>query len=99
VVEKIILPLDIFPGIDKQQVLPNTLYSLYQGVYGVNISVAREELRAILANKRDARALQLEPSTPLLQIDRIAVALDGQAVEWRVSRCDTRDIVYAVDVN
>lgn len=99
VVEKIILPLDIFPGIDKQQVLPNTLYSLYQGVYGVNISVAREELRAILANKRDARALQLEPGTPLLQIDRIAVALDGQAVEWRVSRCDTRDIVYAVDVN
>jgi len=99
VVEKIILPLSLFPGIDKQKALPNTLYSLYQGAYGVSIAVAKEELRAVLANKGDARELRLEPGTPLLQIDRIAVALDGQPVEWRVSRCDTRDIVYAVDVN
>ena len=99
VVEKIVLPLGLFPGIDKQQALPNTLYSLYQGVYGVSISVAKEELRAIRANKSDARKLQLEPGTPLLQIERVAVALDGQPVEWRVSRCDTRDIVYAVNVN
>ena len=99
VVEKIILPLSLFPGIDEQEALPNTLYSLYQGVYGVSISVAREELRAVLANKRDAKELRLEPGTPLLQIDRIAIALDGQPAEWRVSRCDTKDIVYAVDVN
>ena len=99
IAEKIILPVSLFPGIDKQQALPNTLYSLYQGVYGVSISVAREELRAVLANKGDARALRLEPGMPLLQIDRVAIALDGHAVEWRVSRCDTRDIVYAVDVN
>ena len=79
--------------------LPNTLYSLYQGVYGVSISVAKEELRAVLANKKDAKALELSPGTPLLQIDRIAVALDGRPVEWRVSRCDTRDVVYAIDIN
>lgn len=99
VIEKIVLPLSLFPGIDKQQALPNTLYSLYQGVYGVSIAVAKEELRAVLANKGDAKELRLKPGTPLLQIDRIAVALDGQPVEWRVSRCDTRDVVYAVDVN
>lgn len=99
VVEKIILPLDLFPGIDRQRSLPNTLYSLYQGVYGISISVAKEELRAILANKGDAKALRCEPGAPLLQIDRIGVALDGKPVEWRVSRCDTQDIVYSVDVN
>lgn len=99
VVEKIVLPLDLFPGIDQQKALPNTLYSLYQGVYGISIAVAKEELRAVLANKSDARALQCEPGTPLLQIDRIGVALDGEPVECRVSRCDTQDIVYAVDVN
>ena len=99
VVEKIILPLKLFPGIDQQAKLPNTLYSLYQGVYGISIAVAQEELRAVLANKSDAKALRLEPGAPLLQIDRVAVALDGQRVEWRVSRCDTRDIVYAVDIS
>jgi len=99
VVEKIILPLSLFPGIDHRISLPNTLYSLYQGVYGISIAVAKEELRAVLANKRDAKALGLAPGAALLQIDRIAVALDGQPVEWRISRCDTRDIVYAVDIS
>ena len=32
--------LSLFPGIDKQKALPNTLYSVYQGVYGVSIAVA-----------------------------------------------------------
>lgn len=98
VIEKIILPLSLFPGIDKQQALPNTLYSLYQGAYGISIAVAKEELRAVLANKGDAKSLRIEAGAALLQIDRIAVALDGKPVEWRVSRCDTRDIVYAVDL-
>ena len=26
-------------------------------------------------------------------------ALDGQPVEWRISRCDTKDIVYAIEVS
>ena len=99
IVEKIVLSIELFPGIDEHHALPNTLYSLYQGTYGINISVAREELRAVLANKRDAATLNVAPGSPLLQIDRVAIALDGQAVEWRVSRCDTRDIVYAVDLS
>jgi GntR family transcriptional regulator len=99
VVEKIILPLELFPGIDQLEKLPNTLYSLYQGAFGISIAVAREELRAVLANKSDAASLGLEAGAPLLQIDRIAVALDGQLVEWRVSRCDTREVVYAVDIS
>jgi len=98
VVEKIVLPLSLFPGIDRKKALPNTLYSLYQGEYGISIAVAQEELRAVLANKSDAKALRIEAGSPLLQIDRIAVALDGQPVEWRISRCDTRDVVYSVDL-
>jgi len=96
--EKIVLPASLFPGIERQEALPNTLYSLYQNVYGISIAFAREELRAALADKRDAAALDIDVGTPLLQIDRIGVALDGRRVEWRTSRCDTRNLVYAVDV-
>ncbi len=99
IVEKIVLPQRLFPGIEKQTQLPNTLYSLYQEGFGISIAVAKEELRAVLANKKDAAALGLSAGAPLLEIDRIAVALDGQPVEWRISRCDTRDIVYAVEVS
>jgi len=96
--EKIILPASLFPGMERQEALPNTLYSLYQNVFGISIAFAREELRAVLADKRDAAALDIAVGAPLLQIDRIGVALDGRRVEWRTSRCDTRNLVYAVDV-
>ena len=74
----------------------NALYTLYQHEYGHNIVAAHEELRADLARKEDARRLKVKPGTPLLQIDRIGVALDGTRVEWRTSRCDTSHLVYAV---
>ena len=97
--EKIIVPLKLFPEIDHQDALPNTLYSLYQSVYGVNITVAKEELRAVLANKSDEKELGVKPGTPLLRIDRVAIGIGGQRAEWRISRCETRNVVYAIDVS
>ncbi len=97
--EKIIVPLSLFPELDHQSALPNTLYSLYQSVYGVNITVAKEELSAVLSNKSDQKELGIEPGSPILKIDRIAVSIGGQRAEWRISRCDTRNLVYAVDIN
>ena len=94
--ERIVLPLALFPGIDKRAPLPNALYALYQHEYGHNIVAAHEELRADLARREDARRLKVKPGAPLLQIDRIGVALDGTRVEWRTSRCDTSHLVYAV---
>jgi len=99
IAEQIVLPRSLFPGLDQQEELPNTLYSLYQSVYGISIAFAREELRAVLADRRNAQALHVDTGTPLLQIDRVGVALDGREVEWRRSHCDTRHLVYAVEVN
>ncbi len=97
--ERIVLPMALFPGIDKRSPLPNALYSLYQHEYGHNIVAAHEELRADLATRGDARRLKLKPGAPLLHIDRIGVALDGMRVEWRTSRCDTSHLVYAVTLS
>lgn len=97
--EKIVVPLRLFPELDHQTALPNTLYSLYQRVYGVNVTVAKEELMAVLSNKSDEKELGIKFGSPLLRIDRVAIGIDGQHVEWRVSRCDTRNIVYAIDIS
>ena len=94
--EKIILPVELFPDIAKLRDLPNTLYSLYQSKYGISVIATHEEISADLANKHDAERLDLTPGTPLIHIDRIAVAIDGRHVEWRTSRCDTRSVVYGV---
>ena len=42
--EHIILPSSLFPGIEKRPALPNTLYSLYQTEYGINIVSAQGKL-------------------------------------------------------
>lgn len=97
--ERIVVPSKLFPELDHQPALPNTLYSLYQSVYGISISVAKEELSAVISNKSDEKELGIKPGTPLLKVDRVAIAIGGQRAELRVSRCDTRNVVYAIDVN
>lgn len=99
VLEKIILPAALFPGLEKHAPLPNALYALYQREYGVNIVSTEEELRADAARKDDCRRLKLAPGAPLLHIDRVAVSLEGTRVEWRSSRCDTTHFVYAVTLS
>jgi len=94
--ELIVIPAALFPGIEKRAALPNTLYSLYQTEYGINIVAAHEELRPELATTADERALQIPAGTPVLVIERLAVSLQEQKVEWRTSRVRSGDLVYAV---
>ena len=98
IVETIVVPVTLFPDLDKRVPLPNTLYSLYQSAYGINIVAVEEEVRAELVRKDDAKKLNLPVGSPLLRIDRIAIALDGSRVELRVSRCNNRDLVYAITI-
>jgi GntR family transcriptional regulator len=97
--ERIVLPLRLFPDIDRHSPLPNALYELYQRDYGYNIVATHEELRADLAKRDDARRLKVKPGDALLVIERVAVALDGLRVEWRTSRCDTRHLLYSVTLS
>jgi GntR family transcriptional regulator len=97
--ERIVVPSTLFAGLEKRAPLPNTLYQLYQREYGQNIVTTEEQLRADVARKDDCRRLKLAPGAPLLHIERIGIALDGTRVEWRVSRCDTTRLVYAVTLS
>jgi GntR family transcriptional regulator len=94
--ELIILPAALFPGIEKRSSLPNTLYSLYQTEYGINIVATREELHPELASADDQRVLKVPAGSPVLVIDRLAISLQERKVEWRVSRVRSGDMVYAV---
>jgi GntR family transcriptional regulator len=97
--ELIILPAASFPGIEKRACLPNSLYSLYQSEYGINIVAAHEELSAQLATAEDQRLLQVPKGGCILVIERLAVSLQDRKVEWRVSRVRSGDLVYAVTLN
>jgi GntR family transcriptional regulator len=95
-IETITLPAQPFADLDKPSgiELPNTLYELYETKYGVTIHIADEQLRAVTASKQDARLLGVDPATPLLEIERVALTIDKTPVELRISRCVTKNHYY-----
>ena len=94
IVERIVLPGDLFSGIETIDPIPNTLYDLFQSRFGVTVSGADEQLAAVAASAKEARLLKVEPGAPLLAIDRTAMGVDGRRIEWRVSHCLTTRLHY-----
>ena len=96
--ETIVLPLDIFPGFEALDDIPNNVYQLYSSRWGITIAKADERLKAIASGSSDAEHLGCTPGEPLLLIRRVARDLQGKPVELRISRCLTRDMHYVANL-
>jgi GntR family transcriptional regulator len=96
--ELIVVSAVVFPGLDKRQPLPNTLYTLYQSGFGVSIVSASEEIASVAATAEDGKTLGLEPGAPILEVNRIAYDITGRAIELRQSRFATGKFVYSVEL-
>jgi len=92
--ENISLPVTIFQKLIKLDEVPNNLYPLYDSQFGVKVMKIVETIHAVSAKKEESRLLKIPLKTPLLRIDRTAIALDGRHVEWRMSYVDTRHHHY-----
>lgn len=96
--EHIAVPAARFPGLEQADPVPNNLYGLYAGRYGVTVARATESLKAVSCPAEDAALMGINPGAPVLAIDRLAADLDGQGVEWRVSLCRTDRFHYLSDL-
>ena len=94
--ERLVLPVRLFPDLPAHAPLPNVLYALYQRAYAINVVAAHERIRADIAGEEDAKRLGVSLGAPVLQVERVAHSVDGKRVEWRLSRCDTSRLVYDV---
>ncbi len=92
--EELVLPSSSFPDIEQVDPLPNNIYQLYSSRFGIIVAHVHEELRAVNASAAVAGHLGIAEGTALLEIDRRAVALDGQTIEWRTSLCHTKNMHY-----
>jgi GntR family transcriptional regulator len=95
--ERITAPAALFPGLAALD-LPNTLYALYAGRFGVTIARADERLKAVALDARGAALLAVAEGHPALAVDRTAYDLDGRPVEWRLSTCLTDALHYRSDL-
>ncbi|MFD0917781.1 GntR family transcriptional regulator [Pseudahrensia aquimaris] len=85
--ERITLPCTLFEGLSETTELPNNVYRFYAKNFGHIVSHVNEKLKAVALREDIAPHLGLEKGTPVLEVDRRAIALDGQTIEWRVSLC------------
>lgn len=85
--DRLVIPAALFRGLTEKRwrERPSTIYHLYQTEFGITVVRALERLRAVGADRAAARVLGVAPGAPVLQVRRVAIALGGQAVEWRVS--------------
>jgi GntR family transcriptional regulator len=97
IVESISVPAAVFPGLLDQE-MPNNLYGLYAGAFGVKIGRARERIKAVTLNADIARRLDAAPGAAALQIDRVAQDLENRPIEWRLSICLTERVHYLSDL-
>ena len=98
VLERVIQPLSIFPGIDQEAEIPNSLYSFYQEKYSISIVRVEEELKATTLNADQAELLGLQEKTPVLMVRRASINIDGRTVEWSEALCSTDKFVYSVSL-
>ena len=101
ILERIALPATLFPGLSLPigEELAEEFYVIYQQRFGVTIVRAAEQLRAVGAGAEEGRHLGVPRGAPLLEIDRLALTLDGAPAEWRLSRCSTAHHRYAVEID
>jgi GntR family transcriptional regulator len=92
--ETITLPQHLFPNLAKTNPLPNTLYDLFQRIYGILLVRTEDRLSATAADLETAAQLKLAVGAPLLKVDRIAFSLHDQPIEWRVSLCHLQGAYY-----
>ena len=71
-----------------------SIYQLYQMRYGQSVVKTHERVRATLAGKQHALWLKLKPESPVLQIRRVAINIQDEPLEWRISTLNTTNHEY-----
>ena len=94
--ERIVLGTELCPGFESIVIAeePNSIYLALERHYNLLIVRVDERVRSRLAGPDEERHLNLQPGTPILEVERIAYSLGNEPVEWRISSCETGQVHY-----
>ena len=96
ILETVRLPAALFRGLTAELLAQRgaLLYSTYESVLGIRVLKAEESIKAVRADAEAAARLEVEPGSPLLAVERVALTYGDRPVELRHSLCNTRDYHY-----
>lgn len=81
-----------------EQENPKSVYLFMEQHYNLLITKVLEQVRARLATDQEIRLLNLPEGTPVLEVERTAYSLGGEAVEWRTIVGATENIHYRNEI-
>jgi GntR family transcriptional regulator len=96
-VEEVVIPVALFPGLDEQKDFPHRIAVLAQQ-FGVLLGKGEERVSIGAASRAIASALGVEAGSPILVLDRLLSDLDGRPVEWRLGRGHFADKYYQAEI-
>jgi GntR family transcriptional regulator len=85
VLDDIYLPGSLFKGLsaDRLSSYRGPMYRLFEAEFGVHMTRAEEQIRAVAADPEQAALLQVEVGAPLLSVDRLSYSYGDTPVELR----------------
>lgn len=91
VLDEIWLPGSRFRGlsVERLDAWHGPLYALFETEFGIRMIGAAERLKAVVADRSHARALQVAEGSPLLLVERVSWTYEQQPVELRRGYCVT----------
>lgn len=100
VIDEIALPLPRFAPLAELPAVAfdELLYPLYERVLGVTIARASDRISFGRASAMVARTLAIPAGDPVVVIERVAFARDGEPLEWRRSRGPAERFSYDVEI-
>jgi GntR family transcriptional regulator len=86
IVDEIYLSEKMFPSLSESffSNRNETLYGLFQRVYGITVLNISETIEAIPGNQCISKLLKLKINLPLLCVNRVAYAYKGKPVDMRI---------------
>ena len=101
IIDKIVIPQSKFPGLTEEifKGRGNTVYNLYQNKFNIFITNCSEKLKAISADEKISKLLNIPLNDPILKVDRVGQTYNNETIELRTSYVHTSDIDYIQSQN
>ena len=96
IVDEIYLSEKMFPNLNESFFSDRneTLYGLFQRVYGITVLNISETIEAIPGNSDISKLLKLKINMPILCVKRVAYAYKGKPVDMRIRYIHSRKYRY-----
>ncbi len=101
VVEEIYLPGERFLGLTLEmlQEWQGSFYGMLESRFGARMIRAEERIRAVAADRANAKLLGVNEGAPLLSVERVSYTYGDKPVEWRRGLYSTAEHYYQNDLN